>query len=215
MAWWLAEMGWRQAGRQRACHSGQSAAAWVRAVRLTRAALRLWAVAAQTGQPSGSRPRLEQLLHRACVQPTRAGSGHRRAADNPHFSAPRRPALAARAWPRPTQPALAPPCHLQIRIRGINDVAPKTRKILQLLRLRQINMGVFLKVRRPANSSHQGVSVRRGSCRAARTMAPRAAAPPALCSCCPHAQTAPRLAAPTPSLRAPPPTPHPTPPWSR
>lgn len=33
-----------------------------------------------------------------------------------------------------------------IRIRGMNDVAPKTRKILQLLRLRQINNGVFLKV---------------------------------------------------------------------
>ena len=28
----------------------------------------------------------------------------------------------------------------------MNDVAPKTRKILQLLRLRQINNGVFLKV---------------------------------------------------------------------
>ncbi len=35
----------------------------------------------------------------------------------------------------------------QIRIRGINDVAPKTKKILQLLRLRQINTGVFLRVR--------------------------------------------------------------------
>merc|ERR1711981_1396091 len=33
-----------------------------------------------------------------------------------------------------------------IRIRGINRVAPKTRKILQLLRLRQVNNGVFLKV---------------------------------------------------------------------
>merc|ERR1712232_966299 len=33
-----------------------------------------------------------------------------------------------------------------IRIRGINDMHPKTRKILQLLRLRQINNGVFLKV---------------------------------------------------------------------
>lgn len=35
---------------------------------------------------------------------------------------------------------------LQIRIRGVNDIDPKTKKILQLLRLRQINMGVFLKV---------------------------------------------------------------------
>lgn len=33
-----------------------------------------------------------------------------------------------------------------IRIRGINDLHPKTRKILQLLRLRQINNGVFIKV---------------------------------------------------------------------
>jgi large subunit ribosomal protein L7e len=33
-----------------------------------------------------------------------------------------------------------------IRIRGINAVDPKTRKILQLLRLRQINNGVFLKL---------------------------------------------------------------------
>ncbi len=33
-----------------------------------------------------------------------------------------------------------------IRIRGINDMAPKTKKILQLLRLRRINTGVFLKV---------------------------------------------------------------------
>lgn len=33
-----------------------------------------------------------------------------------------------------------------VRIRGINDMHPKTRKILQLLRLRQINNGVFLKV---------------------------------------------------------------------
>jgi len=33
-----------------------------------------------------------------------------------------------------------------IRIRGINGVAPKTRKILQLLRLRQIHNGVFIKL---------------------------------------------------------------------
>ena len=31
-----------------------------------------------------------------------------------------------------------------VRIRGINDVAPKPRKILQLLRLRQIHTGVFV-----------------------------------------------------------------------
>merc|ERR1711991_53822 len=33
-----------------------------------------------------------------------------------------------------------------IRIRGINDVAPKPRKILQLLRLRQIHTGVFVRL---------------------------------------------------------------------
>ena len=33
-----------------------------------------------------------------------------------------------------------------IRIRGINDMHPKTRKILQLLRLRQIHNGVFVRV---------------------------------------------------------------------
>nr|CAB3448558.1 unnamed protein product [Digitaria exilis] len=33
-----------------------------------------------------------------------------------------------------------------VRIRGINAMHPKTRKILQLLRLRQIFNGVFLKV---------------------------------------------------------------------
>eukprot|EP00999_Lentomonas_sp_LEN2_P000373 NODE_1374_length_885_cov_149.186016_g1328_i0.p1 GENE.NODE_1374_length_885_cov_149.186016_g1328_i0~~NODE_1374_length_885_cov_149.186016_g1328_i0.p1 ORF type:complete len:245 (-),score=71.16 NODE_1374_length_885_cov_149.186016_g1328_i0:59-793(-) len=33
-----------------------------------------------------------------------------------------------------------------VRIRGINGLAPKTRKILQLLRLRQINNGVFVRL---------------------------------------------------------------------
>jgi len=33
-----------------------------------------------------------------------------------------------------------------VRIRGINRMAPKTKKILQLLRLRQIHNGVFVKV---------------------------------------------------------------------
>lgn len=33
-----------------------------------------------------------------------------------------------------------------VRIRGINRVAPKTRKILQLLRLKQIHNGVFIKI---------------------------------------------------------------------
>ena len=33
-----------------------------------------------------------------------------------------------------------------IRIRGVNQVAPKVRKALQLFRLRQINNGVFVKL---------------------------------------------------------------------
>merc|ERR1711916_179592 len=36
-----------------------------------------------------------------------------------------------------------------IRIRGINRLAPKTRKILDILRLRQIHNGVFMKVNKP------------------------------------------------------------------
>lgn len=33
-----------------------------------------------------------------------------------------------------------------VRIRGINDMHPKTKKILQLLRLRQIHNGIFIRV---------------------------------------------------------------------
>ena len=33
-----------------------------------------------------------------------------------------------------------------MRLRGINDMHPKTRKILQLLRLRQIHNGIFMRV---------------------------------------------------------------------
>lgn len=42
----------------------------------------------------------------------------------------------------PEQPKLA----FVIRIKGINKMSPKPRKILQLLRLRQINNGVFVKL---------------------------------------------------------------------
>lgn len=42
----------------------------------------------------------------------------------------------------PAEPKLA----FVMRIRGINQVAPKVRKILQLFRLRQINNGVFIKL---------------------------------------------------------------------
>merc|ERR1712125_170437 len=33
-----------------------------------------------------------------------------------------------------------------VRIRGLNDMHPKTKKILQIMRLRQMNMGVFMKI---------------------------------------------------------------------
>merc|ERR1719350_1492512 len=36
-----------------------------------------------------------------------------------------------------------------IRITGILKISPKPRKVLQLLRLRQLNNGVFLKVNKP------------------------------------------------------------------
>merc|ERR1712070_272341 len=37
-----------------------------------------------------------------------------------------------------------------VRIRGLADMHPKTRKILNLMRLRQMNMGVFMKVSKAA-----------------------------------------------------------------
>jgi len=42
----------------------------------------------------------------------------------------------------PAEPKLA----FVIRIKGINDIHPKPRKVMQLLRLRQINNGVFVKL---------------------------------------------------------------------
>ncbi|KIK08220.1 hypothetical protein K443DRAFT_672715 [Laccaria amethystina LaAM-08-1] len=41
-----------------------------------------------------------------------------------------------------------PKVYFVVRIRGINEIAPKPRKILQLLRLLQINNGVFVKATR-------------------------------------------------------------------
>merc|ERR1712188_34870 len=37
-----------------------------------------------------------------------------------------------------------------VRIRGLNDMHSKTKKILQIMRLRQMNMGVFMKVSKAA-----------------------------------------------------------------
>jgi len=42
----------------------------------------------------------------------------------------------------PAEPKLA----FVVRIRGINKIHPRPRKVLQLLRLRQINNGVFVKL---------------------------------------------------------------------
>jgi len=39
-----------------------------------------------------------------------------------------------------------------IRIRGINQVDPKTKKILQLLRLRQVNNGVFVRLNKATSN---------------------------------------------------------------
>merc|ERR1719498_2390010 len=37
-----------------------------------------------------------------------------------------------------------------VRIRGLADMHPKTKKIMQIMRLRQMNMGVFMKVSKAA-----------------------------------------------------------------
>ncbi|KAI4964697.1 hypothetical protein ZWY2020_048202 [Hordeum vulgare] len=44
-----------------------------------------------------------------------------------------------------------------VRIRGINAMHPKTKKILELLRLRQIFNGVFLKVNKATNNRIRSV----------------------------------------------------------
>ncbi|KAG0072828.1 60S ribosomal protein L7 [Podila epicladia] len=54
----------------------------------------------------------------------------------------RRQAKAAGNFYVPAQPKLA----FVIRIKGINHIAPKPRKVLQLLRLLQINNGVFVRL---------------------------------------------------------------------
>jgi large subunit ribosomal protein L7e len=54
----------------------------------------------------------------------------------------RRVARSAGDYYVPAQPKV----YFVVRIKGINDLAPKPKKILQLLRLLQINNGVFVKV---------------------------------------------------------------------
>ncbi|CAO1614078.1 unnamed protein product [Parajaminaea phylloscopi] len=54
----------------------------------------------------------------------------------------RRAARASGDFYVPAQPKIA----FVVRLRGVNNIAPKPRKILQLLRLCQINNGVFVKL---------------------------------------------------------------------
>lgn len=54
----------------------------------------------------------------------------------------RRQAKASGNFYVPAEPKLA----FVVRIKGINKISPKPRKILQLLRLRQINSGVFVRL---------------------------------------------------------------------
>ncbi|KAL0080634.1 ribosomal protein L30, ferredoxin-like fold domain-containing protein [Phycomyces blakesleeanus] len=51
----------------------------------------------------------------------------------------------------PAQPKLV----FVVRIRGINNIAPKPRKVLQLLRLLQINNGVFVKLNKATSEMLQ------------------------------------------------------------
>jgi large subunit ribosomal protein L7e len=54
----------------------------------------------------------------------------------------RRQARKANNYYVPDEPKLA----FVVRIRGINKIHPRPRKVLQLLRLRQINNGIFIKL---------------------------------------------------------------------
>lgn len=54
----------------------------------------------------------------------------------------RRNAKATGSYYVPDEPKLA----FVVRIRGVNKIHPRPRKVLQLLRLRQINNGVFVKL---------------------------------------------------------------------
>merc|ERR1719421_48248 len=80
---------------------------------------------------------------------TRRGQYHRAAAYNAEYASQerelvrqRRQAKAAGNYFVEPEPKLM----FVIRIRGMCDMHPKTKKILQLLRLRQIHLGVFLRV---------------------------------------------------------------------
>merc|ERR1712167_67542 len=44
-----------------------------------------------------------------------------------------------------------------VRIRGLNDMHPKTKKILQIMRLRQMNLGVFMKISKASTEMYKRV----------------------------------------------------------
>merc|ERR1712080_321403 len=60
----------------------------------------------------------------------------------------RREARKAGDYYVPGDPKLA----FVMRIRGINQVSPKVKKVLQLFRLRQINNGVFVKLNKATSN---------------------------------------------------------------
>lgn len=64
----------------------------------------------------------------------------------------RREAKAAGGFYVEPEPRVA----LVVRIRGINDLHPKTRKVLQLLRLRQIHNAVFVKINKVGEGRRGG-----------------------------------------------------------
>jgi len=74
---------------------------------------------------------------------------HRAAAYNAEYAANERNLVRQRRQARAVGNYFAEPearLMFVVRIRGMCDMHPKTKKILQLLRLRQIHLGVFLKV---------------------------------------------------------------------
>ncbi|SCV01298.1 LAMI_0G10572g1_1 [Lachancea mirantina] len=91
----------------------------------------------------------ERAARKAANKEKRAAILERNAAYQSEYEAAERAIVDARREARATgsyyvdaQPKLV----FVVRIKGINKIAPKPRKILQLLRLNQINTGVFVKV---------------------------------------------------------------------
>lgn len=84
----------------------------------------------------------------------------------------RREAKAAGGFYVEPEPRVA----LVVRIRGINDLHPKTRKVLQLLRLRQIHNAVFVKINKVREGRRGGEA--EGGGRGWRLRDRRADAPP-------------------------------------